>query len=86
MSMATHRCKTCSHLQHYHDGGSCSLGTCRCDASKFDPAPAELIPTFDASGQPVERVIPPGDGIYSEAGKVLIRACGCQECVELAAS
>lgn len=89
MAYIGHRCQ-CGHsdLQHTQTGEGDTLGSCTGSfsgcAPRCGPIPApEVIPTFDTKGRQVERVIPPGDGLRSEGGGIVVKTCPCDACVAL---
>lgn len=91
MAYIGHRCD-CGHtdLSHEHDGTSDNLGRCTAEfgstcrrACGPVVAPPEVIPTFDAKGNQVERVIEPGDGLRAMGDHVIVRTCPCDACVAL---
>jgi hypothetical protein len=87
MAYIGHRCD-CGHtdLQHEHDATSDTLGRCTaeygvtCSRGCGLVNEPEVIPTFDAKGNRVERVIEPGDGLRSMGGAVIVRTCTCDAC------
>lgn len=82
MSAIVHRCNTCGHPDIFHDGGlSCSWGACPSHAPDYGPP--EIIPTFDISGETVERVRPPGERLGGGSNSPSL--CGCEDCKALAA-
>jgi hypothetical protein len=89
MAYIGHRCD-CGHsdLQHTGDGTG-KLGACQASygyscGRGCGPTPEpEVISTFDSKGRPIERIIPPGDGLKSESGAPIVRTCPCDACTAL---
>jgi hypothetical protein len=86
MAYIGHPC-ACGHtdLQHSANGAGKSLGRCStaCARPCGPLAAPEVRPTFDAKGRPVERIIPPGEGLRSMGGVVVVRTCPCDACTAL---
>lgn len=91
MARIGHRCR-CGHtdLEHPDRGDGkhrCQISGCsgrRCtDLAKVE---AEVFPTFDAKGQSVERIIPPGNKIAADGspgGSMGATAHACDSCTAL---
>lgn len=86
MAYIGHRCN-CGHsdLNHAQDGTAETLGACTttCQRPCGPVAEPEVIPTFDIKAKPVERIIPPGDGLRSEGGGIVVKTCACDACIAL---
>jgi hypothetical protein len=88
MAFIGHRCG-CGHndLNHAEDDKGKQICTAKAGAScgkgcKSQGEP-ELMPTFDAKGGTVERILPPGDGLRAMGDSVVVRTCGCDACQAL---
>jgi hypothetical protein len=90
MALIGHRCG-CRHTDLKHHRAADGTHLCAAAAGASCPEPctgfgeAEAFPTFDINGRPVERIIPPGDGIHSQDaeggdGGIVVSTCGCQDC------
>lgn len=82
MSMISHRCSKCGHLDiHGHNARGehipCSQGNCRvCTNGRHcDYGVPELVDTFDLKGNVQQDIIQPGQGHFQG-----IRPCGCADC------
>ena len=87
MAYIGHRCG-CGHtdLNHSRDakkalctangGRSCGRG-CRTNPK------SQVLPTWDHKGRPVERVVPPGEGLATPTGNDGVRTCNCDSCKAL---
>ncbi|MET9517007.1 hypothetical protein [Streptomyces sp. NPDC002994] len=87
MAYIGHRCG-CGHsdLQHSGEGpaGTCQAASGASCGRGCTPSPdPEVIPTFDTKGQPIERLIPPGEGLASMSGAPIVRTCSCDACAAL---
>lgn len=89
MAYIGHLCG-CGHMDIHHgilqsgERGSCSAKAgvgCGNGCSKNEQAIQR--PTFDTKGRPVERIIPPGDGLRSVGDAVIVRTCDCEACQAL---
>ncbi len=79
MSYIGHQCTKCGHpdiwrLSQDGMGTRCDSVECGCMCKPGEP---QVRPTFDTAGQPVDRVIKPGDKIGN------LPTCGCGQCVAL---
>lgn len=90
MAYIGHRCD-CGHtdLQHTGNGEGSTLGPCTggfgvsCGKGCGTTPESEVFPTFDRKVRPIERIIPPGDGLRSENNVTIVKTCPCDACVAL---
>ena len=68
MSLITHRCTDCGHPDYWRltrmgeNKANCPADGCTC---RCVPGAPQVVPTFDLAGRPVERVIKPGQPLYT---------------------
>lgn len=78
MALITHRCTRCSHPDYWRQGRDhCPREGCGCACI---PGPPEVAPTFDQTGQPIERILPLGGNLGEHRDLPL---CGCDDCTTL---
>lgn len=89
MARIGHRCG-CGHsdIEHADKGDGkrrCQTSGCGARCTELAEATAEVFPTFDGKGQPVERIIPPGQKIAAEGtdGAMGATAHDCEGCTAL---
>lgn len=79
-----HRC-ACGHGDLSHKTSSSGKRSCDCQPCgrrcSRNETP-ELLPTFDARGNRVERIIPPGEKLATEGDSGPL-TCGCEDCKAL---
>lgn len=87
MSVLTHRCRGCGHLEDRHAARERGYQSCRCcnDGSPdLDPEPL-LLETYAVPGHRREPLWPPGSARNAGTSHVT-RACGCGPCRTRAAT
>lgn len=84
MAYIGHRCG-CGHsdLQH-SDSDTCQANAGTSCGRGCTPDPeSQILPSFDAKGTRIERVLPPGDSFKSVGGVSIVTTCTCDACQTL---
>lgn len=74
MSLITHRCTNCGHPDYWRLAKSGNKEICECGC-RCTPGEPELAQTFGLDGQPIERVIKPGDKLTQGVPTHACAAC-----------
>ena len=86
MSVLTHRCRGCGHLEDRHaarERGYQSCGCCTAGSPDLDPEPV-LLETYAVPGRRPEPLWEPGSARNAGTSH-LTRTCGCERCRLVAA-